>query len=55
MVHKIIRYFRRCADILNELVLFGSGSYIKGLSVENVTAPTTSNYKLNPQLSYFGT
>ena len=27
----------------------------KGLSDENITAPTTSDYKLNPQLSYFGT
>ena len=27
----------------------------KGLSNENITAPTTSNYKLNPKLSYFGT
>ena len=27
----------------------------KGFSNENITAPTTSDYKLNPQLSYFGT
>ena len=27
----------------------------EGLSDENITAPTTSNYKLNSQLSYFGT
>ena len=27
----------------------------KGFSGENSTAPTTSDYKLNPQLSYFGT
>ena len=25
------------------------------MSDENITAPTTSNYKLNTQLSYFGT
>ena len=38
----------------------GTGNYIdfwksKGLSDENITAPSTSDYKLNPQLSYFGT
>ena len=27
----------------------------KGLSDENITAPTTSDYKCNPKLSYFGT
>ena len=27
----------------------------KGLSDENITASTTSDYKLNPQLNYFGT
>ena len=27
----------------------------KGLSDENITAPTTSDYKRNPKLSYFGT
>ena len=27
----------------------------EGLSDENITAPTTSDYKLNPQLSYFST
>ena len=26
----------------------------KGLSDENIIAPTTSDYKLNPKLSYFG-
>ena len=26
----------------------------KGLSDENITAPNTSDNKLNPQLSYFG-
>ena len=38
----------------------GSGNYIyfwksKGLSDENITAPTTSYYSVNLQLSYFGT
>ena len=38
----------------------GSGNYIyfwitKGLSDKNITAPTTSDYSLNPQLSYVGT
>ena len=38
----------------------GIGNYIyfwksKGLPDENITALTTSDYNLNPQLSYFGT
>ena len=37
-----------------------SGNYIsfwksKGLSDDNITAPTTSDYKLNWESSYFGT
>ena len=37
-----------------------SGNYIyfwtfKGLLEENIISPTTSDYKLNPQLIYFGT
>ena len=44
------RYFKGAAGI-------GTGNYIyfwksKGLSDENITAPTTSDYSLNPQLSY---
>ena len=47
------RYFKGVAGL-------HSGNYIyfpksKGLSDENITAPTTSDYKHNPQLSYFGT
>ena len=47
------RCFKKVAGV-------GSGNCIyfwksKGLSGENITAPTTSNYSLNPQLSYFGT
>ena len=47
------RYFKRVIGV-------GTGNYIdfwksKGLSDENITAPSTSDYKLNPQLSYFGT
>ena len=47
------RYFNRVSGV-------GSGNYIyswksKGLFDENVTAFTTSDYKLNPELSYFGT
>ena len=47
------RCFRRVVGV-------GTGNYIyfwksKGLSDENITAPTTSDYSLNPQLSYFGT
>ena len=46
------RYFKRVSGV-------GTGNYIhfwksKGLSDENITAPTTNDYSLNPQLSYFG-
>ena len=46
------RYFKRVAGV-------GTGNYIyfwksKGLSDENITALTTSDYSLNPQLSYLG-
>ena len=38
----------------------GNGSYIyywqsKGLSNENIKAPTTSDFKFNPELRFFGT
>ena len=47
------RYFNRVSGV-------GNGNYIyswksKGLFDENVTASTTSDYKLNPELRYFGT
>ena len=47
------RYIKRVSDV-------GSGSDIyfwtsKGFNDENITAPTTSDYNLNPQLSYFST
>ena len=46
------RNFERVAGV-------GTGNYIyfwksKGLSDENITAATTSDYKLNPQLSCYG-
>ena len=46
-------YFKRVIGV-------GTGNYIyfwksKGLSDENITAPTTRDYKRNLQLSYFGT
>ena len=46
------RYFKRVVGV-------GTDNYIyfwksKGLSNENIT-PTTSDYRLNPQLSYYGT
>ena len=49
----IAQYFKRVAGV-------GSGNYIyfwksKGLSDENITIPTTSDYILNLQLNYFGT
>ena len=47
------RYFKRVAGV-------GTGNYIyfwkpKGLRDENIVAPATSDYSLNPQLSYLGT
>ena len=47
------KYFRRTVGV-------GTGNYIyfwksNGLSDENITAPTTSDYNLNPQLSYLCT
>ena len=43
----------------NRVSCVDSGNYIyswksKGLSDENITAPTTSDYKRNAELSYFG-
>ena len=45
------RYFKRVAG-------FGRGNYIyfwksKGLCDENIAAPTTSDYNLNPKLSWW--
>ena len=47
------RYFKRVAGV-------GSGNHIyfwksKGLPDENITPPATTDYSLNPKLSYFGT
>ena len=47
------QYFKR-------VIVVGSGNYIyfwksNGLSDKNITAPTTSDYNLNPQLNYLGT
>ena len=47
------RYFKWVSGV-------GTGNYIyfwksKGLSDENITAPTTSDYGINPQVSYYGT
>ena len=47
------QYFKRVSCV-------GSGNHIyswksKGLSYENIKAPTTNDYKLNPELSFFGT
>ena len=46
------RYFKRVtgADTGNYICFWKS----KGLSNENITAPTESDYNLNPQLSYLG-
>ena len=47
------RYFKRTAGI-------GSGNYIyfwksKGLSDERLDSITASNYKITPELSFYGT
>ena len=47
------RYFKRVAVV-------GSGNHVyfwksKGLSNENITAHTRTDYSLNPKLSYYGT
>ena len=47
------KYFKRGVGV-------GTGNYIhfwksQGLSDENITAPTTSDCRFNPQLSYYGT
>ena len=47
------RYFKKVAGV-------GSSNYVylwksKGLSDENITGPTTTDFGLNPQSSYFGT
>ena len=49
----VFRYFKKIAGV-------DTGNYIyywksKGLSDEDIAAPTTSDYSFNPQLSYFGT
>ena len=47
------RYFKRVVGV-------GSGNQVyfwksKGLPNENITVPTTTDYSLNPKLSYYGT
>ena len=47
------RYFNRVSGV-------DSGNYIyfgksKGLSDENIPAPTTKDYKLSPEVIFFGT
>ena len=47
------RYFKRVVGV-------GTGNNIyfwksKGLSDEHITLPTTSDHRLNPQISYYGT
>ena len=45
-------YFSQCADAFKRVAGVGTGKYVhlwksKGLSYENITAPTTSDYSLN--------
>ena len=60
MVPKIIWYVNQCTNIL-KVSGVGTGIYIyihfwksKGLSDEIITAPTTSDYSINPKLSNLG-
>ena len=48
MVNKIIQYFYH---VIDRVLSWQS----KGLSNESIKPPTTSNYSLNPRLSYYGT
>ena len=53
LLQPIYRYFKRVVGV-------GTGNSIyfwksKRLSDEHITPPTTSDYRLNPQLSYYGT
>ena len=59
LAHKSIYYFSQYTDIFLKVAGFGPGNYIyfwksKGLSDESITALTTSDYSLNPQLRYLG-
>ena len=52
--------FQPMCRYLKRVIGVGTGICIcfwksKGLSDENITAPTTSDYRLNPHLSYLGT
>ena len=46
------RYFQRVAGVSYSNYIYFWKS--KGLCDKNITAPTTSNYNLNPQLGYLG-
>ena len=59
MLHKTIQSFSQCTYILKGLVVLvlRVGTYFqkqKKKSDENITAPTASDYRLNPQLTYLG-
>ena len=47
------RYFNRVSGVGRGIYIYSWKS--KGLSHENITVPTTSDYKLNPELVFFGT
>ena len=47
------RYFKRVAAVGNGYHIYVWKS--KGLSDENITAPSTTDYSLNQKLTYFGT
>ena len=46
------RYFKMIAGVVTDNYIYFQKS--RGLPDENITAPTTSDYSINPQLSYLG-
>ena len=47
------KYFKlsSIAGVIDHVLSWGS----KGISIESIKSPTTSNYSLNPKLTYYGT
>ena len=56
MVHKIIQYFSQCTYNFKRIADDCNSSWkSKGLSNENITAPSAPNNFLNNSLEYLGT
>ena len=50
----VFQPLNKCFKVITNTNYVSSWKF-KGLYDKNITAPTTSDYKLNPKLSYFGT